>query len=1024
MTASSLPIESSELAIDLAVYKWLCNIYGIYIDIPDADMISASLSDALNDSSAKWTIRFYRVSQLRMFGDTIPLEKDDKVTKLTDLKSLLKSAYENKTSYPTESVNLLTRCLDITSTLNLELSRGIILKELGDMYFYSMANYTLAEQSYDKANWILTSYGCVQASSVVYDDWGTLNLSMSKYADASDHYLQAARLWEGLAKNKFIYYELAGKAYMRAGDAKRASGDFDTAMEFMSLYALKDIRNYSYASKKYDYLIKSLINVAQFNRERRDYSKALALLKEAQKACKYQPDLNLTSQTFEEISITYNLLNERILSQDALDRSKEALVQAVSEAEFANKKLRSAAILDKVTMLNLKTKALRGPRAYLKLKDFNKAIQLYDSLFIIYEKDKTMQTSFLRSKAGIMLSQKKNLQAIDILLKAYNLSTSINKSPLTTEILQDIAQIYEDLGNLNKAIETYSNIYSILVNNGNVGASVSTREKRAMLYIKSNQIESAIQDLKYVSIRYLNSVGDKWAAADAAISLSKLESSQNLYLDAIETLETPLGALVSDYSIQGMAPSSLDGRKETLAKIYSSLAMLYIQINQKDKALQTLVSIKKYWWFPDVLLALKQNSNKDIESMIADLNIIEEPGNAISDINNLKTEKIADNWAEYVQVCWDLSKRYSSDYDSLPIDPLDMYRIRNTIAANNTAIEYMPTDTALYIIITSTSDAKIYSVDLQRNSLASSIRKLRKTIKSQETSMEAGIPIPSIYDWQESSFTEIKARLEELYKELLTPIEAEITPGKTLSFILPADIAGVPFHALIKPNKSADPAFLIESNAVVYLTSGMLDSLSPIQQQINPKTDSAAVFADPQDNLPGARKEAFKIRNAYFNSRLYLGDKATAKDFKNECLNAKIIHLAAHYKISTSQFGLEIQLANNDTIKPEELLSIPNGLKMVTLSACESVGTSDPISNGTSRTAELLSLMGVETIVGGLWKLSDESAAELSASLYSEIAAQTSRVEAIRRAQLKMLQGKTFANPFYWACLAMFGSPN
>jgi CHAT domain-containing protein len=98
-------------------------------------------------------------------------------------------------------------------------------------------------------------------------------------------------------------------------------------------------------------------------------------------------------------------------------------------------------------------------------------------------------------------------------------------------------------------------------------------------------------------------------------------------------------------------------------------------------------------------------------------------------------------------------------------------------------------------------------------------------------------------------------------------------------------------------------------------------------------------------------------------------------------------------------------------------------LKLVVLSACDSIASSDPISQGPSRAAEVFSRSGAKSILGGLWRVSDDAASTLMEDFYRGLSKSWNRADSLRRAQIAMIESSRFAHPFYWACFALYGSP-
>ena len=107
-----------------------------------------------------------------------------------------------------------------------------------------------------------------------------------------------------------------------------------------------------------------------------------------------------------------------------------------------------------------------------------------------------------------------------------------------------------------------------------------------------------------------------------------------------------------------------------------------------------------------------------------------------------------------------------------------------------------------------------------------------------------------------------------------------------------------------------------------------------------------------------------------------------------------------------------------------DLFGISNPkLRLVVLSACDAMGSSDPISSGPAMAAEEFSMIGAKSVIGGLWKVSDEVASGIMGDFYRNLTRGQTISQALRGAQKKSIEEKQFAHPFYWACFALYGNP-
>lgn len=64
---------------------------------------------------------------------------------------------------------------------------------------------------------------------------------------------------------------------------------------------------------------------------------------------------------------------------------------------------------------------------------------------------------------------------------------------------------------------------------------------------------------------------------------------------------------------------------------------------------------------------------------------------------------------------------------------------------------------------------------------------------------------------------------------------------------------------------------------------------------------------------------------------------------------------------------------------------------------------------------------GSPAVVSTLWRIDDEAAAELMTTFYAYLRQDKSAAEALRQAQLALLHGERFREPFYWGAFTLAG---
>jgi CHAT domain-containing protein len=68
---------------------------------------------------------------------------------------------------------------------------------------------------------------------------------------------------------------------------------------------------------------------------------------------------------------------------------------------------------------------------------------------------------------------------------------------------------------------------------------------------------------------------------------------------------------------------------------------------------------------------------------------------------------------------------------------------------------------------------------------------------------------------------------------------------------------------------------------------------------------------------------------------------------------------------------------------------------------------------------------GARRVAVRLWDVSDEATAELMTQFYREMlgARRRAPADALRQAQISLLRGRQWSNPFYWATFTLQGEP-
>lgn len=267
---------------------------------------------------------------------------------------------------------------------------------------------------------------------------------------------------------------------------------------------------------------------------------------------------------------------------------------------------------------------------------------------------------------------------------------------------------------------------------------------------------------------------------------------------------------------------------------------------------------------------------------------------------------------------------------------------------------------------------------------------------------------------------------QKLYNWLIRPAETALAKSgvNTLVFVLDGALQNIPMAAL-----HSGKQYLIENYRVALTPS--LQLLTPQQlKRENLKvltaglTQSRAGFSA----LDNVELELTQIKSE-IPSVVLLDQNFTRAKLQTmlQSNSFPIVHIATHGKFSskaTETFILawdeRININQLETLLGSNDANQRQAIELLVLSACET-------AIGDKRAA--LGLAGIAVKAGArstlatLWSVNDEATANLMSFFYKELTnPQVTKAEALRRAQLALLQDPVYQHPLYWAPFILVGN--
>lgn len=280
-----------------------------------------------------------------------------------------------------------------------------------------------------------------------------------------------------------------------------------------------------------------------------------------------------------------------------------------------------------------------------------------------------------------------------------------------------------------------------------------------------------------------------------------------------------------------------------------------------------------------------------------------------------------------------------------------------------------------------------------------------------------------------TSFTsERLAIAQQLYRWLVQPAAADLTRLhiKTLVFALEGDLQNLPMGALHNGQQ-----YLIEQYSVAVTPS--LQLFVPVAAASRRVLIGGLSEANQSPDhrfaaLPAVLREINQIK-AVMPATVLLNQAFTTEALQTEMQTApvSILHLATHGQFSAKPEETFILTWNGrlnfraiETLLSDRKSRALPAIDLLVLSACQTAKGDQQAALGLAGVAVR---SGARSTLASLWKVNDESTAQFMAQFYQALVQPgVSKAEAVRKAQLNLIQTPQFSHPYYWAPFILVGN--
>ena len=270
---------------------------------------------------------------------------------------------------------------------------------------------------------------------------------------------------------------------------------------------------------------------------------------------------------------------------------------------------------------------------------------------------------------------------------------------------------------------------------------------------------------------------------------------------------------------------------------------------------------------------------------------------------------------------------------------------------------------------------------------------------------------------------------QQLYTWLIQPLEVDLAHMKieTLVFVLDGSLRNIPMSILYDEKQKQ---YLIQKYAIALAPGLQLIDPKPFQRRelnvlIAGISEQRQIEGRSFPPLKNVVLELDKIHSLIPKSQELLNQSFTKTNVQNKIQKApfRVLHIATHGEFSSNADKTFI-LTWEGLLKVKDfdnLLRLPNqrdrAIELLVLSACQ---TASGDKRATLGLAGIAVRAGARSTLATLWSVEDQSTAELMNQFYQELAQGKTKAEALRHAQLELLN--KYQNPYFWVPYVLVGN--
>jgi len=631
----------------------------------------------------------------------------------------------------------------------------------------------------------------------------------------------------------------------------------------------------------------------------------------------------------------------------------------------------------------------------------------------------------LLSRGFVQMKRERYVDAIPWLESARQSAAQAGAASLSASVVDDLANCYESLGNLDQAMSLLEANVIAYRRSGFATFLSDDYSELGVIHLRKGEANEAIRYFrlafeavsKDAPVQYSSAAGNLAGVLQQTGSLDEAERFNRIAFDSagqqdratIASLTSTDAAIaerrgqhekaVTIYrkalSIGQDVPSVLWQAYAGLAAVYSAKGDFSNADQNYSKALAVIASNRADQLKTDYKITFLSNLIRFYQDYVTLL---------IRHGDSARALEIADSSRASVLTEDLLGQSQSSSLGLIA-------KVQKSAKATHSVLLFYwlaPKESYLWVITGSQSKAIALADQQQISQDVSSYRKLIE--EDKRNPLVAASPAGA-----------------RLYQSLIAPAAALIPQGSHVMIVPDGVLHNLNFETLLVPSPRLH--FWIQDATISIAPSlGILQAGSSsraLQRSLlllgDPITQGTGFDPLPQTALEMANIQRRFPANA---STVLTGAQATVHAYSlAHPQNFSTIHFATHVDANAqSPLDSAIILSpqpNGFRLYARDVAQIPLRASLVTISACRGAGARTLSGEGLVGFAWAFFQARAQNVVTSLWDVSDVSTAQLMDDFYSAVAAGHSYADALRMAKLKMLTSNSKL-PYYWAPFQLY----